>query len=58
MAVSVLSTRLLLSWNLVALPAMAMIPLSCGHAVCRRVLASPGVEAPLAGLFQLIDSMQ
>lgn len=56
MAVSVLHTRLLLSWNLVALPLLVLIPLSFGHDMCRRVLESPGV--PMAGLFELVDSMQ
>lgn len=54
-AVSTLHTRLLLSWNVFALPLLALLPLSQGHRLCRQVLGSPGVELPLSGLFQLLD---
>lgn len=58
MAIYTINARLLLSWNVWALPALALIPLSMGHRLCGRLLQSPGVEVPLAGLFSLVDTAQ
>ncbi len=58
MAIYTINARLLLSWNVWALPALALIPLSMGHRLCGRLLESPGVEVPLAGLFSLVDTAQ
>lgn len=58
MGVTALHARLLLSWSRLALPALAAAPLAAGHALCRRLLAEPGAEAPLAGLFEGLDKAQ
>lgn len=58
MAIYTINARLLLAWNVWALPALALIPLSMGRRMCGRLLESPGVEAPLTGLFCLVDTAQ
>lgn len=58
MGVTALHARLLLSFNLLALPALALVPLAGGRALCRRLLAAPGAEAALAGLFEVLEKAQ
>ena len=58
MAVSSVSARLLLAWNAIALPALALVQVCAAPQLCSRLLESAGVEAPLAGLFQLLDGLQ
>lgn len=58
MAIYTINARLLLSWNVWALPAIALIPLSMGRQLCGRLLESQGVQAPLATLFSMVDTAQ
>ena len=58
MGVTALHARLLLSWNLAALPALAAVPLAAGAPLCRRLLAGPGAEAALEALFAGLEKAQ
>lgn len=54
-----LYTRLSLAWNVVALPLLAAIPaLLGGGPMCRRMLGTPGAEAPLDTLHTVLALLQ
>lgn len=54
-----LYTRLSLAWNAVALPLLAAIPaLLGGGPMCRRMLGTPGAEAPLDTLHTVLGLLQ
>lgn len=58
MGVTALHARLLLRWNVMVLPALAAGTLAAGPPLCRRLLATPRVEVPLAGLFEVLEKAQ
>lgn len=47
-----LHARLLLSWNVWALPAIAVLPIAFGPRMCVRLLETEGAEAALAGAYR------
>ena len=53
-----LCARLPLWANHIGLPLLALPPLLAARLACRRVLAAPGVERPLAGLHSSLSLAQ
>lgn len=55
---SVLISRLLWRWNALILPLVAAPLVVYAQPLCRGVVTSPGVELPLARLYQWLDLVQ
>ncbi|PSC70237.1 low CO2-induced aldose reductase isoform B [Micractinium conductrix] len=53
-----LHLRLPLAWSLAALPAMTLAPLAYLPGLCRRLMATPGAEDAVVGLFRIMDTFQ
>ena len=51
-------SRMLFSWYCAVLPLLAALSLRSGPQICKRMLAAPGIEEPLAALFQFVSTAQ
>ena len=58
MATYTIHSRLLFSWNCAMLPLLAALSLRSGLQICKRMLATPGIEEPLTTLFQFVSTAQ